>query len=105
MTTAIPVRMVGCAPCGFPERFHPAILREPASEERYCVDSGRPVHLIPGDRCIRHGNRDVMCTTATRGPLCKHPHLSPNHPYPRCSECGRSGQCAASLKTPAEEIR
>jgi hypothetical protein len=59
------------------------------SEEGYCVDSGRPVRLIPGDRCRAHGASPVMCTTAVRDPRCTHPHLSPNHPYPHCSECGQ----------------
>lgn len=68
---------------------------EAVSEERYCVDSGRPVQLIPGDRCRSHGARGVMCTTAIRDPRCEHPRLSPNHPYPKCSECGRSGQTAS----------
>lgn len=56
--------------------------------ELYCVDSGRPVK-VEGDRCIRHGDRSVMCTTAVRPAQCTHPRLSPNHPYPHCSECGR----------------
>lgn len=58
-------------------------------QERYCVDSGRTVRMIPGDRCIRHGNRSTPCYTALREARCTHPHLSPNHPYPHCSECGR----------------
>jgi hypothetical protein len=59
--------------------------------ERYCVDSGAPVR-VPGDRCIRHGARGEMCTTAVRSPgRCEHPRLSPNHPYPHCSECGIDG--------------
>ncbi len=62
------------------------------NEERYCVDSGRPVQLIPGDRCLSHGARGVMCTTAVRDPRCGHPRLSPNHPYPKCSECGNTGR-------------
>lgn len=57
--------------------------------ERYCVDSGRPVRMIPGDRCLSHGNRAEMCFTAIREARCEHPHLSPNHPYPHCSECGQ----------------
>lgn len=59
------------------------------TSERYCVDSGRPVSMIPGDRCRAHGASDVMCTTALRDPRCKHLHLSPNHPWPHCSECGQ----------------
>lgn len=57
--------------------------------ERYCVDSGRAVRPIPGDRCLDHGAAPEMCRTALRDPQCQHPHLSPNHPYPHCSECGR----------------
>jgi hypothetical protein len=56
--------------------------------ERYCIASGRAVHH-EGDRCIRHGAAARMCTTDVRPAQCQHPHLSPNHPYPRCSECGR----------------
>lgn len=61
----------------------------PEPTERYCVDSGRPVGLISGDRCLAHGDRDVMCTTALRAPRCQHSHLSPSHPHPHCSECGK----------------
>lgn len=57
--------------------------------EAYCVDSGRPVRYEAGDRCLHHGNRATPCYTALREPRCAHPHLSPNHPYPHCSECGR----------------
>ncbi len=78
---------------------------EAVSEERYCVDSGRPVQLIPGDRCRSHGARDVMCTTAIRDPRCEHPRLSPNHPYPKCSECGRSGQVASDSGSKPEAGR
>ncbi|MEU4558502.1 hypothetical protein AB0F72_08930 [Actinoplanes sp. NPDC023936] len=61
--------------------------------ERYCVDSGNAVRAIPGDRCLSHGDRDVMCTTAQRmPPECRHLRLSPNHPYPHCSECGVTGE-------------
>jgi hypothetical protein len=60
--------------------------------ERYCVDSGRAVR-VPGDRCLSHGARGVMCTTAERmPPKCEHTRLSPNHPYPHCSECGIDGE-------------
>lgn len=66
----------------------------PTGPERYCVDSGRPVRAA-GDRCLSHGNRGEMCTTAIREPgKCKHPRLSPNHPYPHCSECGLDGRPA-----------
>jgi hypothetical protein len=61
----------------------------PMPVERYCVDSGRPVHMIPGDRCLLHGAADRMCRTDVRPAQCEHPHLSPNHPYPHCSECGK----------------
>lgn len=56
--------------------------------ERFCVTSGRAVQHA-GDRCMAHGAADSMCTTAVRPAQCAHPHLSPNHPYPHCSECGR----------------
>lgn len=74
-------------------------------EERYCVDSGRPVRLIPGDRCRAHGARDVMCTTAVRSPRCLHAHLCPNHPDPYCSECGNTGGyvCGERVVVPPEE--
>jgi hypothetical protein len=57
--------------------------------EAYCVDSGRAVRWEAGDRCLHHGAADVPCVTALRVPQCRHEHLSPNHPYPHCSECGR----------------
>lgn len=34
--------------------------------ERYCVDSGRAVSMIPGDRCLVHGARAEACFTAVR---------------------------------------
>lgn len=61
----------------------------PFPVERYCVISGRPVSMIPGDRCIKHGDAVRPCDTDVRPATCTHPHLSPNHPYPHCSECGR----------------
>lgn len=64
----------------------------PFDVERYCVDSGRPVRMIPGDRCIEHGGAPTMCTTDVRPAQCTHPHLSPNHPTPHCSECGKAVQ-------------
>lgn len=90
-----------CSICGWPREVHPTwdintgeqdITWDLAREERYCVDSGRAVNLIPGDRCIRHGMRSTPCFTAVREPRCQHPRLSKNHPYPKCEECGRSGQ-------------
>lgn len=57
--------------------------------EAYCVDSGRAVRWEAGDRCIRHPAASAPCFTALRAPRCAHRHLSPNHPYPHCSECGR----------------
>lgn len=57
--------------------------------ERYCVDSGRPVRMIPGDRCIEHGAADEMCATDVRPAECTHERQSPNHPHPHCSECGK----------------
>jgi hypothetical protein len=62
---------------------------DPATIERYCVDSGRAVSMIPGDRCLHHGARDTPCLTARRTARCTHEHRSPNHPQPHCSECGR----------------
>lgn len=66
-----------------------ALLSIAGPIERYCIDSGRPVHMIPGDRCLSHGAAADMCTTDVRPAQCEHPRLSPNHPYPCCSECGR----------------
>jgi hypothetical protein len=57
--------------------------------ERFCVASGRAVHMIPGDRCREHGAAGRPCTTDLRPARCQHEHLSPNHPTPHCSECGR----------------
>lgn len=59
----------------------------PFGDERYCVDSGRPVRRA-GDRCIKHGAADTMCQTDVRPAQCSHERQSPNHPYPHCSECG-----------------
>jgi len=56
--------------------------------ERYCVDSGRPVHMIGGDRCLSHGDQYEPCFTSIRIAKCKHPNRSPNHPRPHCAECG-----------------
>jgi hypothetical protein len=61
----------------------------PFPVERYCVDSGRPVSMIPGDRCIAHGNAASQCMTDVRPAQCEHSRLSPNHPHPHCSECGK----------------
>lgn len=61
-----------------------------ARSERYCVDSGVPV-AAAGDRCRRHGGARERCYTALRDPRCQHPKLSPNHPYPRCEDCGNIG--------------
>ena len=57
--------------------------------ERYCIDSGRPVHMIPGDRCIQHGQSPHPCATDVRPAQCTHPKRSPNHPSPTCAECGK----------------
>lgn len=57
--------------------------------EAYCVDSGRAVRMEAGDRCLAHGARDEPCYVSTREARCKHEHLSLNHPYPHCSECGK----------------
>jgi hypothetical protein len=68
----------------------------PTGPERYCVDSGRAVRMIPGDRCVAHGNHGEMCTTAIRVPgKCRHDRLSPNHPYPHCAECGLDARPAS----------
>jgi hypothetical protein len=65
----------------------------PARVERFCADSFRAVRLIPGDRCLRHGAADRPCITGLRKPPeCEHEHLSPNHPYPHCSECGQTAE-------------
>ena len=64
-------------------------VNEVRTLERFCVVSGRAVHLIPGDRCRDHGAADEPCTTDLRPAQCQHPYLSPNHPTPHCSECGR----------------
>lgn len=68
------------------------ILWDQVSEERYCVDSGRAVNLIPGDRCLSHGAASDPCFTAIRNPRCSHDRLSKNHPYPMCEECGLKGK-------------
>lgn len=60
----------------------------PFPVERYCVVSGRPVRMIPGDRCIEHGAAGRPCATDVRPARCTHPRLSPNHPHPHCCECG-----------------
>lgn len=56
--------------------------------ERYCIDSGRPVGR-EGDRCLFHGAAATMCASDVRPAQCTHPRLSPNHPHPHCSECGK----------------
>lgn len=60
----------------------------PFDVERYCIESLRAVHFNSGDRCRAHGAAPTMCTTDVRPAECEHPHLSPNHPTPHCSECG-----------------
>lgn len=60
----------------------------PFEVERYCLVSGRPV-IHAGDRCRAHGAARAMCTTDVRPAQCEHPHRSPNHPTPHCSECGK----------------
>lgn len=66
------------------------VIWQPGSSERYCVDSGKAV-AVAGDRCRAHGADAAQCFTATRAPRCEHVNVSPNHPYPKCEECGRSG--------------
>jgi hypothetical protein len=68
----------------------PAPIAQIDNPERYCVDSGRAVSMTPGDRCLHHGAADAMCATDVRPAQCEHPHLSPNHPHPHCSECGKN---------------
>lgn len=68
----------------------------PLPVERYCIDSGRPVRMIPGDRCRAHGAAAAMCATDVRPAQCTHPYPSPNHPTPTCSECGRPIEGASS---------
>lgn len=63
---------------------------DPTAYERYCVTSGRPVSMIPGDRCLDHGDAYAACTTDVRPAQCQHPRLSANHPTPTCAECGRA---------------
>lgn len=63
----------------------------PFPVERYCTTSGRAVKH-EGDRCRAHGAAPTMCRTDLRPPQCTHPHLSPNHAWPHCSECGRDLQ-------------
>jgi len=65
-----------------------ALLAVAGPTERYCITSGRPV-AHEGDRCLSHGAAATMCTTDVRPAQCEHPRLSPNHPYPRCEECGK----------------
>lgn len=65
--------------------------------ERYCVESGRAVRMIAGDRCLDHGAADTPCRTAVREAQCAHEHLSPNHSYPHCSECGRDLPAVSSV--------
>jgi hypothetical protein len=60
-----------------------------AATEGYCLESGRPVRYEAGDRCLAHGAADRPCRAGLRVAQCQHPHLSPNHPYPHCSECGK----------------
>lgn len=76
----------GCA-CGGAESL-PDWCQTPV--ERYCVHSGRPVAMIPGDRCRSHSAAATMCTTDVRPAQCEHPYPSPNHPTPTCSECGKT---------------
>lgn len=64
---------------------------ERARSERYCVETGFPVRMATGDRCLRHKGGSTACYTAMRNPRCTHPTLSPDHPYPLCDQCGRSG--------------
>jgi len=68
----------------------PTVPPYPFPVERYCIDSGRPVHMISGDRCLSHGAAPIPCTTDVRPAQCEHPRRSPNHPTPTCEECGRA---------------
>lgn len=60
-----------------------------ANLERYCTESGRPVSMVPGDRCIRHGAAGSPCTTKVRPAQCEHPRVSSHGGHVRCAECGR----------------
>ena len=82
MTTCLTCQTIYSRP--IPEAV-PAI----ANPERYCTTSGRAVSMTPGDRCLVHGAADKPCTADIRPAQCQHEHLSPNHPWPHCSECGR----------------
>ena len=69
------------------------VFHWPATTERFCLESGRAVRMIPGDRCLNHAASDQPCFTGLRmPPECMHEHLSPNHPQPHCSECGQDAQ-------------
>src|SRR5258707_549889 len=59
-----------------------------SSMERYCVESGRPVHMIPGDRCDQHGAASAPCRTNVRRDTCEH-KPNPNGGE-RCEWCGKS---------------
>lgn len=69
------------------------VLHWPATEEGFCVASYRPIRYEAGDRCRAHGDAAEPCIAGLRmPPECEHEHLSPNHPYPHCSECGQTAQ-------------
>lgn len=57
--------------------------------EGFCIESDCPVRYGVGDRCLVHGAVDAPCEAGLRPAQCEHSRLSPNHPNPHCSECGR----------------
>lgn len=57
-------------------------------EEAYCVDSGRPVGPLGGDRCKSHGAALTPCYVAFRAPRCEHPDWPRwANGSDRCPEC------------------
>ena len=56
--------------------------------EAYCVDSGRPVGPMGGDRCKSHGAASTACYVAFRAPRCEHPDWPRwANGSSRCPEC------------------
>jgi hypothetical protein len=82
------------------------VLHWPAEEEGFCVVSGRAVRYGAGERCRAHGGADEPCISALRmPPECKHEHLSPNHPYPHCAECGQTAEDVTAEFEPTGDAR
>lgn len=65
---------------------------EEGGAEAYCVDSGAPVRLGAGDRCIHHGAADTPCFTAVRAvPKCTHSRWPKGaNSSDTCPECGHT---------------